>query len=115
MKEHFLFFVTVKDNFSANNLKNHWKNVSNWIFEILFFLLMWAMFIEILISFNSKPLLKTGSVQVNLFQKLTTSAENVLYQNCSECQICVHNMFCSYSELTIFMNNEQSVVILWVG
>ena len=37
MKEHFLFFVTVKDNFFANNLKNHWKNVSNWIFEILFF------------------------------------------------------------------------------
>ena len=23
--------------------------------------------------------------------------------------ICVHNMFCRYSELTIFMNNEQSV------
>ena len=29
--------------------------------------------------------------------------------------ICVHNMFCRYSELTIFMNNEQSVVILWVS
>jgi hypothetical protein len=28
--------------------------------------------------------------------------------------ICVHNMFCRYSELTIFMNNSQSVVILWV-
>ena len=28
--------------------------------------------------------------------------------------ICVHNMFCGYSELRIFMNNEQSVVILWV-
>ena len=24
-------------------------------------------------------------------------------------------MFCRYSELTIFMNNEQSVVILWVS
>ena len=60
-------------------------------------------------------------VQVNLFQKLTTSAEHVVYQNCSECQnktkttICVHNMFCRYSELTIFMKNEQSVVILWVN
>ena len=29
--------------------------------------------------------------------------------------ICVHNMSCRYSELTIFMNNEQSVVILWVS
>jgi hypothetical protein len=60
-------------------------------------------------------------LQVNLFQKLATSAEHVVYQNCSECQnktkttICVHNMFCRYSELTIFMNNEQSVVILWVS
>ena len=60
-------------------------------------------------------------VQVNLFQKLATSAEHVVHQNCSECQnktkttICVHNMFCRYSELTIFMNNEQSVVILWVS
>ena len=60
-------------------------------------------------------------VQVNLFQKLATSAEHVVYQNCSECQnktkatICVHNMFCRYSELTIFMNNEQSVLILWVS
>ena len=60
-------------------------------------------------------------VQVNLFQKLATSAEHVVYQNCSECQnktkttICVHNMFCRYSELTIFMNNEQSVIILWVS
>ena len=59
------------------------------------------------------------SLQVNLFQKVATSAEHVVYQNCSECQnktkttICVHNMFCRYSELTIFMNNEQSVVILW--
>ena len=26
------------------------------------------------------------SLQVNLFQKLTTSAEHVVYQNCSECQ-----------------------------
>ena len=25
-------------------------------------------------------------IQVNLFQKLTTSAEHVAYQNCSECQ-----------------------------
>ena len=60
-------------------------------------------------------------LQVNLFQKLPTSAEHVVYQNCSECQnktkttIWVHNMFCRYSELTIFMNNEQSVVILWVS
>ena len=59
-------------------------------------------------------------LQVNLFQKLAASAEHVVYQNCSEYQnktkttICVHNMFCRYSELTIFMNNEQSVVILWV-
>ena len=35
-------------------------------------------------------------VQVNLFQKLITSGEHVVYQNCSECQnktkttICVH-------------------------
>ena len=60
-------------------------------------------------------------VQVNLFQKLATSAEHVVYQNCSECQnktkttICVHKLFCRYSELTIFMNNEQSVLILWVS
>ena len=60
-------------------------------------------------------------VQVNLFQKLATFAEYVVYQNCSECQkkrrttIYVHNMFCRYSQLTIFMNNEQSVVILWVS
>ena len=67
--------------------------------------------------------LKLGGqvVQVNLFQKLATSAEHVVYQNCSECQnktktaICVHKLFCSYSELTIFMNNEQSFVILWVS
>ena len=51
------------------------------------------------------------NLQVNLFQKLATSAEHVVYQNCSECQnktkttICVHNMFCRYSELKIFMNN----------
>ena len=49
------------------------------------------------------------------------SSEHAVYQNCSECQnktkttICVHDMFCRYSELTIFMNNEQSVVILWVS
>ena len=55
------------------------------------------------------------AVQVNLFQKLATSAEHVVYQNCFECQnktktaICLHNMFCRYSELTIFMN------ILWVS
>ena len=60
-------------------------------------------------------------VQVNLFQKLTTSAEHVVHQNCSECQnktkttSCVHNMFCRYSEVTILMNNEQSVIILWVS
>jgi hypothetical protein len=59
-------------------------------------------------------------VQVNLFQKLATSGEHVVYQNCSECQnktkttICVHNIFCRYSELTIFMNNEQFVVVLCV-
>ena len=53
-------------------------------------------------------------VQVNLFQKLATSAEHVVYQNCSECQnktktiICVHKIFCRYSELTIFMNNLSS-------
>ena len=41
--------------------------------------------------------------------------------NCSECQnktkttICVHNMFCRYSELRIFMKNEQPVIILWVS
>jgi hypothetical protein len=29
--------------------------------------------------------------------------------------IFVHNMFCRYSELTIFMNNEQSVIILTCG
>jgi hypothetical protein len=57
---------------------------------------------------------KTLLVQVNLFQKLATSAEHAVYQNCSECQnktkttICVHNMFCRYSELTIFMNNLSS-------
>ena len=59
--------------------------------------------------------------KVNLFQKPATSAEHVVYQNCSECQnktkttICVHNMFCWYSELTNFVNNEQSFVILWVS
>ena len=59
-------------------------------------------------------------LQVNLFQKVATSAEHIVYQNCSECQnktkatICVHNMFCRYSELTIFMNNQQSVIVLWV-
>ena len=57
-------------------------------------------------------------LQVNLFQKLLTSGEHGVYHNCSECQnktkttICVHNMFGKYSELTIFMNNEQFVVIL---
>ena len=61
------------------------------------------------------------TVQVNLFQKLAKSAEHVVYQNCFEFQnktkttICVHNIFCRYSELTIFMNNEPSVVILWVS
>ena len=60
-------------------------------------------------------------IQVNLFQKLATSAEHVVYQNCPECQnktkttICVRNMFCRYSELTIFMKNEQSVLILWIN
>ena len=54
------------------------------------------------------------NLQINLSQKLATSAEHVVYQNCSECQnetkttICVHNMFCRYSELTIFMNNLSS-------
>ena len=55
-------------------------------------------------------------VQVNLFQKLATSAEHVVYQNCSECQnktkttICAHNMFCRYSELAILwtINNLWS-------
>ena len=36
-------------------------------------------------------------------------------QNKTKTTTCVHNMFCRYSELTIFMNNEQSVVILWVS
>ena len=60
-------------------------------------------------------------IKVNLFQKLATSAEHVVYQNWFECQsktktpIFVYNMFYRYSELTIFMNNEQSVVILWVS
>ena len=74
----------------------------------------------------AKPHLKFGSpelwvLQVNLFQKLATSAEHVVYQNCSDCQnktkatICVHNMFCRDSELTIFMNNQKSVIILWVS
>ena len=64
---------------------------------------------------------KSIALQVNLFQKLATSAEHVVYQNCSECQnktkttICVHNMFCRDSEITISINNEQSVVILWVS
>ena len=37
-------------------------------------------------------------------QKLATSAEHVVYPNCSECQnttkttICVHSMFCRYHE-----------------
>jgi hypothetical protein len=63
-------------------------------------------------------------VQVNLFQKLATSPEQVVYQNCSECQknthkktlIFVHNIFCRYSEVTTFINNEQlqSAVIFWV-
>ena len=74
----------------------------------------------------AKPHLKFGSpelwvLQVNLFQKLATSAEHVVYQNCSECQnktkatLCVHNIFFRYSELTIFIKNEQSVAILWVS
>ena len=60
-------------------------------------------------------------VQVNIFQKLEKHAVHVLGQNCSECQnktkttICVHNMFCRHSELTIFMKNEQSVVTLHCG
>ena len=60
-------------------------------------------------------------LQVNLFQKIATSAEHVVYQNCSECQnetkttICAHNMSCRYSELTIFMKNDQSVIIVWVS
>jgi hypothetical protein len=29
---------------------------------------------------------KNSAVQVNIFQKLATSAEHVVYQNCSECQ-----------------------------
>ena len=66
-----------------------------------------------------KKLSSKVAPKVNLFQKLATSAEHVMYQNCSECQnktkICVQNMFCKYSELTIFMNNEQPVIILWVS
>ena len=60
-------------------------------------------------------------LQVNLFQKLATSAEHFVYQNCSEWQnktkttICAHNIFCRHSELTIFINNEQFVVIMWVN
>ena len=73
--------------------------------------------------FNLIPVTSNNSwpvLQVNLFQKLATSAEHVVCQNCSECQnktkitICVHNML-RYCELTIFMNNEQSVVILCVS
>ena len=47
-------------------------------------------------------------------------SEVVVCQNFFECQnktkttICVHNMSCRYSELKIFMKNEQSAVILWV-
>ena len=54
-----------------------------------------------------------NSLQANLFQKLATSAEHVVYQNCPESQnktkttICVH-IFCRYSEHTIFMNNLSS-------
>ena len=55
---------------------------------------------------------KSKDVQEYLFQKLATSGEHIMYKNCSECQnkttICVHNMFCRYSELTIFMNNLLS-------
>ena len=59
-------------------------------------------------------------IQVNLFQKLAKSAEHVMYQIILNVKtkikttICVHNVFCRYSELTIFMNNEQFVVILWL-
>ena len=57
-------------------------------------------------------------VQVNLFQKLATSAEHVVYQNCSECQnktknnnLCTQHVFKVFWDYTF---HEQSVVILWV-
>ena len=34
----------------------------------------------------SKMILSQCGIQVNLFQKLATSGEHVVYQNCSECQ-----------------------------
>ena len=40
-------------------------------------------------------------VQVNLFQKLATSAEHVVYQNCSECQN-KNNNLCTQHVLQVF-------------
>ena len=40
-------------------------------------------------------------LQVNLFQKLTTSAEHIVYQNCSECQNKSNNL-CTQYVLQIF-------------
>ena len=61
---------------------------------------------------------------LNSTVKSFSEARNICRNCCvpiSECQnqtkttICVHNKFCRYSELTIFMKCEQSVVILWVS
>ena len=47
---------------------------------------------------------KFNLLQVNLFQKLATCAEHVVYQNCSECQNKKKQfMYTTCSELGIFM------------
>ena len=44
-----------------------------------------------------------SSLQVNLFQKLATSAEHVVYQNCSECQKkAKKNNLCTQHVLQVF-------------
>ena len=40
-----------------------------------------------LLPSESSNLCSVVHIQVNLFQKLATSAEHVVYQNCPECQI----------------------------
>ena len=55
-----------------------------------------------------------ATVQVNLFQKLATSAEHVVYQNCSECQnktkttICICSPGIMSLQFSLTMNSLSS-------
>ena len=71
---------------------------------------------SVIIAFEEFTVFCTGKS----FSEAHNICRTCCVPNCSECQnktkttICVHYMFCRYSQLTIFMSNEQSVVILWV-